>query len=362
MLGEMLLRAAWDAASMSRLEPTFELFSTEALRTLETVRTVARGDPTHVRALAAFTGVTADAEITTPWGDLRPLTEAEKRAAPSSLSGAVTGTDAEGNQTTVSYAGELILETRLRYSVSVQPVSQVDHRSWVWPVLPGADDLRHQLEAIQLSTLFTVATPPGSVVIARPAWSWIADPLTHVRRVGGWHVRSGTSFMPYALRPTDRDEISQWCERIVAHRTPAIDIAIRRVISVAQARTDPADRLVDSVIAWENLFGTREGEVTLRLTLALAWLLEPESALKRESLQRRLKELYRARSDIVHGNPFDTRRVAELANEAFSCAVRALAALFRDRPDLLALPDGGARGLPLMLGSQSDTLRDSRSS
>ncbi|MDQ3381245.1 MAG: HEPN domain-containing protein [Actinomycetota bacterium] len=356
MLGEMLLRASWDTASMSLLHPTFEMLCEELLRNLEVVRSAARGDSTYVRALVAFTGLTTGGveSISTPWGELRPLAQAERDAAPNSLSGAVTGTDSEGNRTTVSYAGELILDAKLPYTVSVHPESQIDFESWQWPKLQGADDLRHHLEAIQLSSLFSIATPPGSVIIARPAWAWIADPLTHGGRVGSWDVRSGPGFTPYQLRPEDCHEVSRWCERIAKHRTSAIDIAIRRVISVAQARTDPADRLVDSVIAWENLFGTREGEGTLRLTLALAWLLEPRSAAQRESLHRRLKELYRARSDIVHGNPFDNRRIAELANEAFSCAVQALAVLFSDRRDLLSLPDGAARSLRLMLGAGSE--------
>jgi hypothetical protein len=357
MLSEMLLRTAWDAASISALQPTFEEFCVEVLRSLEVVRSAARGDSTHLRALVAFTGITTGGgSISTPWGDLRPLTDVERNAAPSSLSGAVTGSDTEGNRITISYAGELILDTELPYTVSVHEQSRVDFESLRWPTLRGADDLRHRLEAIQLSTLFTVAARPGSVAIARPAWAWIADPLSHGGGIRSWNVRSGPGFRPHELSREERDELGRWCQRIADHRTPPIDIAIRRVIGVAEDRTDPADRLVDSVIAWENLFGTGEGEVTLRVTLALACLLEPDSPVRRESLQRRLKELYQARSSIVHGNPFDNQRIAELANEAFDCAVRALAALFRDRPDVLSLPNGARRSLRLMLGGQSETV------
>jgi len=354
MLGEMLLRAGWDGARMWSSKPTFDSFCTEALNALEVVRSVAIGEPARIRALVAFTGVLpGDREISTPWGSLRAPTEVERQAAPASVAGAVTGTDADGNQVTVSYAGEMVLETELQYSVLVRSPQEIDHTSWEWPDLLGADDLRHVLEAVELSTLFTVATPPGSVVIARPSWAWIGDPLTHGRRVRSWDVRSGPGFTPYQLSAAECDEFGAWCERVHDHRTPAIDIAIRRVMSAAQVRTDPADRLVDSVIVWENLFGTREGEVTLRVSLAMAWLLEPASPPRRQSLQRRLKALYAARSDIVHGNPYDPRRVADLANEAFACSVRALAALFRDHPDLLAYTDGGARGLRLMLAMET---------
>jgi hypothetical protein len=354
MFGELILRSAWDSATMLSAEPTPEEFFDALIANLNVVRSAARGDTPPVRALLAFTGVRTEHErtIDTPWGDLRPLTNAERHAAPSSLEGAVSGSDQEGKHVTVSYAGELVLETELPYSLLAQPEAPADFGTW--PKLRGADELRHRLEAVQLSALLALPRPPGSWVTARPAWSWIADPLASGRHIAWWDVRSGPAFMPYELNREECEKLGGWCHLIATKRTPAIDIAIRRVISVAHARMDPADRLVDSVIAWENLLGTREGEPTLRLSVALAWLLEPGNASRRESLQRRLKTLYAARSAIVHGNPTDDRRIAEQANEAFACALGALATLFRDRPEVLALPDGGARSLRLMLGGATD--------
>jgi hypothetical protein len=349
MFGEMMLRSAWESVSMSIAQPTLHQLCQEVLRNLDIVRAAARGGTPAVRSLVAFTGITTEGERTvrTPWGDLRPLTDAERRAAPSSLEGAVSGTNPDGKQVTVSYAGEVVLDTELPYSLLAQAENRPD--SGTWPKLRGADELGHRLEAIQLSALLAIARPPGSWVSVRPAWTWIADPLTYGRSISWWDPRSAPAFMPYELRAPDCDELSRWCELIAHHRSPAIEIAIRRVISAAHARTAPADRLVDSVIAWENLFGTSEGEPRLRITAAMAWLLEVNPT-SRESLQGRLKALYDARSNIVHGGVVHDRVVAEQANDAFGFAVKALGALFRDRPDVLALPDGAARSLRLILG------------
>lgn len=110
-----------------------------------------------------------------------------------------------------------------------------------------------------------------------------------------------------------------------------------------------ADRLVDAVIAWENLFGTSQGEPRLRISAALAWLLAEDSGA-RETLQSQAKSLYNSRSMIVHGGKPDESELAEPANAALTIARDALRVLFRDRPDVLALPDGAARSQRLILG------------
>jgi hypothetical protein len=127
-----------------------------------------------------------------------------------------------------------------------------------------------------------------------------------------------------------------------------MDISVRRVLSAAHSRTVATDRLVDAVIAWENLFGTSEGEPRLRVTAAMAWLLGSDSSSRHE-LQVTLKSLYDDRSKIVHGAKFDERAMSTRGGEALEFALRSLEALFRDRPDLLVLRDGAARSLALIL-------------
>ena len=110
-----------------------------------------------------------------------------------------------------------------------------------------------------------------------------------------------------------------------------------------------ADRLVDAVIVWENLFGTSEGEPTLRISASLAWLLA-DDPVRREELQRKLRSLYRERSRIVHGAMQEEPALAESANAALRVAREALLVLLWERPDLIGLPDGATRSLRLMMG------------
>lgn len=155
--------------------------------------------------------------------------------------------------------------------------------------------------------------------------------------------------MPTELSAAECDEVAFWCRQIDTHCPKRIDSAVRRTLSAAQVRTDPSDRLVDAVVAWENLFGTSEGEPRLRVSAAMAWLLT-DSPDRRLELQAEIKRLYDDRSKIVHGGTFDEHSIADRANRALELARDCLRVLLRDRTDVLALPDGSAQSLKLILG------------
>jgi hypothetical protein len=107
--------------------------------------------------------------------------------------------------------------------------------------------------------------------------------------------------------------------------------------------------LIDSVIAWENLFGTKDGEPTLRVTASLALLLESEREARRK-LRTRLAKIYGLRSDVVHGNKPLSKSDYPLCYEALDIAIQALRVLLQDRTDVLEKPDGAQRSLHLILG------------
>jgi hypothetical protein len=350
MFANAMLRSAWDAASTLVRQPSIREVADQTLSHLDLVRRAASGEAAEIRALVCFTGFTMKdgGGIATPWGPLRPLTELEKRLAPPALEGAVSTTHPDGTALTVSYAGEVVLDTTLPYALAATPHSPGDLPPA--PKFPGLGELQHRVEGIQLAALLGVDRPAGSELVARLAWTFVAEPLSHGPRRQWSDARAGPAFVPYELNRDECESLGHWCELVHMHRRPAIEVAIRRVISAALVRLEPADRLVDAVIAWENLFGTAEGEPRLRISAALAWLVGEESASAREELQARLRSLYDTRSKIVHGGVVDQDSLATDANEAFGYAVRALAVLFKERPDVLTLPDGAARSLRLVLG------------
>ncbi len=106
--------------------------------------------------------------------------------------------------------------------------------------------------------------------------------------------------------------------------------------------------IVDSVIAWENLFGTKEGEPTFRATTCLAKLLEQDGDARLE-LKTRLGKIYALRSKVVHGSGALKRSEYPVCYEALDVAIRAVKALVRERMEILSLPDGALRSAELLL-------------
>lgn len=88
------------------------------------------------------------------------------------------------------------------------------------------------------------------------------------------------------------------------------------------------------MIAWEALFGEREGELSFRIALSIALLLGVDRA-RRLELLKQAREIYSFRSAIVHGarargNP-ETVAKASDAMRLGRLAIRALYEGPRDR-------------------------------
>ncbi|WP_159074198.1 HEPN domain-containing protein [Streptomyces dioscori] len=117
----------------------------------------------------------------------------------------------------------------------------------------------------------------------------------------------------------------------------SLNIAMKRILSAASSRRDSNDALIDSLIAWENMFGTRT-ETTFRVTASLAKVLEADSG-KRLDLQKELNKLYGVRSAMVHGaKEPDPDAAARNRQRVISVAINGLRCLYHDRPELLSMP------------------------
>lgn len=349
LFGEMIIASAWDTVTMTQPRPDVRDLLAQCYRNIDAVRSAIEGTPTAVQARIVFTGFrTGERVIPTPWGPLRPLKDWERELAPSALKGDVSGGQPDGSQVTVSYAGEMVLEANVAYAVVLSAPQREDKLS-SWPVIAGAGSFRRLIEGTQLALLLATERPQQSWPTARLAWTWTADPLGHGSNVGWSDARSGTGFMPAELSGEECDSVSAWAHEVEERWVTRIDVAVRRLLRAANERTDMADRLVDAVIVWENLFGTSEGEPTLRISASIAWLLG-DDAPQREELQRSVRSLYRSRSRIVHGATFDESVLVEDANTALRHARDAVRMLFRERSDVLALSNGAARSVRLIIG------------
>jgi hypothetical protein len=103
----------------------------------------------------------------------------------------------------------------------------------------------------------------------------------------------------------------------------------------AISRPNLEDKLIDAVIALENLFGASKGEQRVRVSHAAAWLLG-NNAPDRESLAREVRDLYDERSALVHGESASSgRNLYDDSKRAIALVAASLRALIDSRPDLL---------------------------
>jgi hypothetical protein len=153
-----------------------------------------------------------------------------------------------------------------------------------------------------------------------------------------------------ALRPTDEEELTRWATIIRDAHQPSLDLAVRRTLSSVASRAEPADALVDAVIALESLFGTGSSEVGFRVSAAVAWLLEHDKK-SRLSRQKSVNALYGLRSNIVHGQHIPATELHERRLEACRVATDSIRQLLSEYPELVGA--GNQRGKRLILQATS---------
>jgi|GEM_PF-6492019 len=174
MFGEVAIGSAWDTATMIDDDVDLGNFVEQLMRNVDALRDAASGRQVSVPALVVFTGFTTEGNrsIETPWGLLRPLLPWERELAPSTLQGAVSGADPAGRQVTVAFAGEMVLETTVPYSMIISRMPDDIGVPPQWPTMRGWEDVRRKLESIQLATILGTDRPPGSwVTNAKPSGS-----------------------------------------------------------------------------------------------------------------------------------------------------------------------------------------------
>lgn len=349
MLPELLLRSGWRMARLEHAAPTLDQFVAGVLRSVDAVRAAAAGRISQIPVRIGITGVIADSRaLELPWGRLRPAGLQDAELMPKKLDRQLSTTTASGKNITISYGGDLVLEMDVPYRLRAEVWDPSETSFTEWPAdLRDYELIQQRLETVQLALLLGVEAEPRPKVLQ--SWTAVFDPLGHGAMRSWRDVATMSSLVPCRLSTSQIRTWGTWIRLIDERRTSSIGVAIKRVLLAATERRDPSDALLDAVIAWENLVGADEGETTLRITTALAWLLASGPA-QRDELEQKLRALYRLRSRIVHGNPNITPlEAAEKHQEALGVTLAALRALFKKRPDLLAETTSKARSRRLLL-------------
>lgn len=355
---EELILASWDMARMTMEEPgVADLVEIVGLNLNRLREAVAGGSPL-VPVKLVFTGFRSrdGSAIPTPWGVLRPIHEWERRFTPRDLQHSISGTNDDGHEVLVSYGGEMVLDMQIPYRLEVSGFpgpDPSDDDGFMAAVrrLSPTPSIEWVKDAVALALVMAVDRPVGSWVVSRLAWIWRADPMGRGHGIGGWNdTQRGPGFMPYELSTDDSHSVERWCVLIAQHWTGQLDVAVRRLLSASDNRSNAADRLVDSVIVWEALFGTRQGESGLRISAAMAWLLAEDSVDARGTLRGEVSKIYNERSGIVHGRAHDEANTHAIASRAVELARDVVKRLFDSRPDLLGIRANSDRSVRLLLG------------
>lgn len=346
-LPELVLRAAW--RRLPEAERTPRSFTESVLVVWRLVRDVLHGKTGAIAARFSFAGVLLPpgTRVELKGGVLREATAADRRIAPESLKQQLSGTDATGASIVINYDGDVVFEAEVPYRIAVLPSTPPDAAPAEWPPdLRMPASLEHSLTRLRSSLLLSVQRDHRVHIV--PAWRYFDDPLNWGFALSWFDPRNAIGLMPTTLTEAEVAEWVKWYRLLDAPHVDRIEVALTRVLRAVGERREPSDVLIDSVIAWENLFGTSEGEPTLRVTASLALLLEEEPP-KRQELRATLAKIYSLRSKVVHGSKTLRDTDFPFCYEALEVAIKALRTLIEKRRDILELPDGGARSLRLIL-------------
>ena len=347
MFPDMLLRSAW--RELPGDSPSLNSFTAAAIKRLRLIRDVISGKQGTVTALLAFTGVLLPhgRELRINDGVVRAVTEVDRRLVPESLKGQIKTNHPSGAPITVNYDGDVVLEYEFPYTVQVRPRQTEPPFTWPVGVRPP---LAMEQTVTRLRFSLMLAAERNHRVQFVPTWRTFDEPLAP-GIVRSWSdPRYGADFTPTQLTDAEVTAWGEWYNKLNTPDVARIELALSRILRAVAERREPSDVLVDSVIAWENLFGTKEGEPTFRVTMCLAKLLE-QGTEARLTLRTRLGKIYALRSKVVHGGGTLSKKEYPLCYEALDVAIQAVRELVAERGDVLRLPDGAKRSAVLLLGN-----------
>jgi hypothetical protein len=332
-----LVGTGWRLACLASKVPTFAEHAAGTKAALTNVVAALQNEAVTIPVRVGLTGVLlpeGSADVDLGSARLRPSDARDDNAFINTvLAGELQTTDHYGATITIKYSGDIVLEMDLPYRI--EPHGPNLHQA-----------IRKYLESLRLGLLLALDT--DSPVLVVPSWTRIVEPLGPNASPSSWSdPRTIPNLNPRRLTTEELDNWKRWTNLVVDGRQPSVQVSIRRAL-LATERREPEDMLVDAVIVWENLFGTKQ-ETTFRVASSLAWLLA-EGIEDRKVKQRQLNDLYGLRSRIVHGSHQLDRDEAQKPYEALKIALSALRVIFRDRTDLLTEPGSEYRSNRIILG------------
>lgn len=303
------------------------------LQTIAAIETLYRAileEPAFTRIHIGLTGITLPENTTVhlPWGILRNVTPKELNFAERFIEGSLSHTNSGGVKTKIHYSGDAVLEFQIPYKIKICTQAQID-KSDVFKdiVFDFSDKIQAVKSALLISLDYSEETP---FVVS--SWIRIFDPLEYHSNCSWSDTKQIHTYRP---RQLSSEEYRTWGEVIekIDATNHNIGIAIDRTLRALIERTDPEDLLIDSVIAWENLFGGH-GELTYRISSSFGHLLG-EDFDSRLHIQSEIKKIYSLRGKIVHGDGKLKAKDLQFQKDTLSLSIKALKSLFLENDYLL---------------------------
>lgn len=345
-LPETIFQSVWRTMKHEAIAP--QLFMERTLECMATIRALFKGEIQEIHATFAYTGVLMPRGscLIARHGVVRPIDAAERELAPESLKQQLQGTDESGETVQIGYDGDIVYDYKFPYKLRVSKEwKDGNPPNFPEDMLPS-DEFEQDSVRIRFSLMLAVART-GRVQLI-PTWRRYNALLQDALNMSWNDPRQGSN----NITPTklSNEEVAQWqlwYDRLNTPETGRIELALNRILRAMAERREMSDVLIDSVIAWENLFGSKD-EATLRVTWSLARLLADNTSQARTAMRSELGRIYTLRSNIVHGaanlRPSDYPK----CQQALEIAVKAVRELALNRADILGLPTGADRSNALL--------------
>ena len=264
------------------------------------------------------------------------------------------------------------LERQLLGQIGGGQVETVLTTTFDYRLRPGREDLgpwlrEHGAAAFAAVDEVTVRARAAAILATRRldvgaaavVATLIHSPLSFAPAILSYLGRPPTTTLHH-LTEEECAAISGRAQAMAAVSLDRIDVAVRRLLSALE-RPTATDGFIDAVIGWDNLFGSREGDSTLRISVAFAYLLGGADLALRKALRSEVKTAYARRSDVVHGatTQLAPNEAFELRRRAVELLADALDQLLLERPDLVAC-DGTERSNGLIIGDDEHPELQSR--
>lgn len=184
------------------------------------------------------------------------------------------------------------------------------------------------------------------------AWVKPLDPFDSTSVSGDLGAIDKTYYPPVHIEDTLLNEWINAYDTLSSKDGKGIEIAKSRLLLSVGERRNPADSLIDALICWEALFGSKE-ETSFKVTSSVAWILVPEldQGGRRRELYSKLSKLYDLRSRVVHGATDGApEEIWSSARHAVDISARLLWSLLTDFDELLDLNPGSRAKCVLIEG------------